>query len=165
MATFSPSPTPRRSTRLRPPANSPPRRIRVGNSSTSRFATPVRGTGYLSVDDNAISGMDVDEGNSLASDRSTMRPAGDTIFAKSDELSVSFYTDLPVEVKQVLKNAGEPSNKSRTIEPHKQNLPEQKRFLWRRVYGGYRHFDWICSCRIRADVFCVATCSGMLLNF
>jgi nuclear pore complex protein Nup133 len=110
MATFSPSPTPRRSTRLRPQANSPPRRIRVGNSSgsASRLATPVRGAGYLSVDDNAsiASGMDVDGGNSVISDRSGSRQAGEIVFAKSDELSVSFYTDLPVEVKQVLKNAG-----------------------------------------------------------
>jgi nuclear pore complex protein Nup133 len=27
-------------------------------------------------------------------------------YAKTDELSVSFYANLPVEVKQVLRNAG-----------------------------------------------------------
>jgi nuclear pore complex protein Nup133 len=48
--------------------------------------------------------MDVD---SVVSDRSFIqRPAAETVFAKSEELSVSFYANLPVEVKQVLKNAG-----------------------------------------------------------
>jgi nuclear pore complex protein Nup133 len=48
--------------------------------------------------------MDVD---SVVSDRSFIqRPSVETVFAKSDELSVSFYANLPVEVKQILKNAG-----------------------------------------------------------
>lgn len=31
---------------------------------------------------------------------------GESLFAKSDELYVAFYANLPVEVKQILKNAG-----------------------------------------------------------
>lgn len=49
--------------------------------------------------------MDIDEGSSILSERSVSRV--ETVFAKSDELSVTFYANLPVEVKQVLKNAGE----------------------------------------------------------
>jgi nuclear pore complex protein Nup133 len=46
--------------------------------------------------------MDVDEGGSVVHGPSK----SETLFAKSDELSVAFYANLPVEVKQVLKNAG-----------------------------------------------------------
>lgn len=46
--------------------------------------------------------MDVDD-ESVA--HATMK--SETLFAKSKELSVAFYANLPVEVKQVLKNAGE----------------------------------------------------------
>lgn len=47
--------------------------------------------------------MEVD---SVVSDRSFIqRPSVETVFAKSEELSVSFYANLPLEVKQVLKNA------------------------------------------------------------
>jgi nuclear pore complex protein Nup133 len=48
--------------------------------------------------------MDVDEGNSMLSDRSGRT---ETLFAKSEEMSAAFYANLPVEVRQVLKNAGE----------------------------------------------------------
>lgn len=47
-------------------------------------------------------GMDVDNRSLVSGDR-----MGRMGFARSDELSVSFYAHLPVEVKQVLKNAGE----------------------------------------------------------
>lgn len=50
--------------------------------------------------------MDVDEGSSIFSDRTGRM---ETLFAKSDEMSVAFHANLPVEVKQVLKNAGEMS--------------------------------------------------------
>ncbi|KAF7338280.1 Methyltransferase type 11 [Mycena venus] len=98
MATFSPSPTPRRSLRHRQLQNSPPKRIKAPGS---RLATPSRGTPFGN--ESIASAMDVD---SVVSDRSfTQRPGVETIFAKSGELSVSFYANLPVEVKQVLKNA------------------------------------------------------------
>ncbi|KAJ7905514.1 Non-repetitive/WGA-negative nucleoporin C-terminal-domain-containing protein [Mycena olivaceomarginata] len=86
MATFSPSPTPRRSLRHRQLQNSPPKRTKAPGS---RLATPSRGTPFGN--DSIASAMDVDS---------------KTLFAKSDELSVSFYANLPVEVKQILKNAG-----------------------------------------------------------
>ncbi|KAF5381087.1 hypothetical protein D9615_003993 [Tricholomella constricta] len=114
MATFSPSPAPRRSTRNRPLATSPPRRIRVtGNTNsrtTSRFATPVRQPERSRLNDNGsvLSGMDVDDGGSALSERMNLRAGGDALFAKSDQLTVSFYAALPVELKQVLKNAETP---------------------------------------------------------
>ncbi|KAJ6630853.1 hypothetical protein B0H10DRAFT_2160229 [Mycena sp. CBHHK59/15] len=97
MATFSPSPalTPR--PRHRQFQNSPPRRNKAPGS---RLATPSRATPFGN--ESIVSAMDVD---SVHSDRSFQRPSVETIFAKSEELSVSFYANLPVEVKQVLKNA------------------------------------------------------------
>ncbi|KAJ7046830.1 hypothetical protein C8F04DRAFT_1227029 [Mycena alexandri] len=98
MASFSPSPTPRRSLRHRQLQNSPPKRTKAPGS---RLATPSRGTPFGN--DSIASAMDVD---SVVSDRSYIQRAGaETLFAKSNELSVSFYAHLPVEVKQVLKNA------------------------------------------------------------
>ncbi|KAF8212214.1 hypothetical protein K438DRAFT_1708496 [Mycena galopus ATCC 62051] len=98
MATFSPSPTPRRSLRHRQLQNSPPKRTKAPGS---RLVTPSRGTPFGN--DSIASAMDVD---SVVSDRSFIqRPGVETLFAKSDELSVSFYANLPVEVKQILKNA------------------------------------------------------------
>lgn len=47
--------------------------------------------------------MEIDDGSSVVH----APPRPETLFAKSDELSVAFYANLPVEVKQVLKNAGE----------------------------------------------------------
>ncbi|KAF9454530.1 hypothetical protein P691DRAFT_655678 [Macrolepiota fuliginosa MF-IS2] len=49
--------------------------------------------------------MDIDETESVATERSTTRAYGEAIYAKSDELTVSFYACLPVEVKQVLRSA------------------------------------------------------------
>lgn len=46
----------------------------------------------------------MDDANSMFSERG---PKTETIFAKSEELFVSFYAHLPVEVRQALKNAGE----------------------------------------------------------
>jgi nuclear pore complex protein Nup133 len=45
--------------------------------------------------------MDVDETYSERGGRGI-----ESVFAKSEQLSVSFYADLPVEVSQILKNAG-----------------------------------------------------------
>ena len=50
-----------------------------------------------------FSGMDVDEDPVMSERVSKV----ETVFAKSDELLVSFYTHLPLEVTQSLKNAGE----------------------------------------------------------
>jgi nuclear pore complex protein Nup133 len=52
-----------------------------------------------------MSGMDVDD-DGASSSVVHAPPKLETLFAKSDELSVAFYANLPVEVKQVLKNAG-----------------------------------------------------------
>lgn len=43
----------------------------------------------------------MDEGSVIQS-----APKSESLFAKSDELYVAFYANLPVEVKQILKNAG-----------------------------------------------------------
>lgn len=49
--------------------------------------------------------MDVDdEAASLIFERAIRT---ETVFAKSQQLAVSFYSNLPVEVKQILKNSGE----------------------------------------------------------
>ena len=54
-----------------------------------------------------MAGMDVDdEGTSLIFERAIRT---ETVFAKSQQLAVSFYSNLPVEVKQILKNSGESS--------------------------------------------------------
>ena len=47
--------------------------------------------------------MDVDDASEIIVDRALKL---ETIFAKSDELQVSFYAHLPVEVKLLLRNAG-----------------------------------------------------------
>ncbi|XP_006458086.1 hypothetical protein AGABI2DRAFT_216285 [Agaricus bisporus var. bisporus H97] len=49
--------------------------------------------------------MDIDETESVATERSVAKAYGEPIYAKSDEMTVSFYASLPVEVKQVLRNA------------------------------------------------------------
>ncbi|KAG6874188.1 hypothetical protein C0995_003734 [Termitomyces sp. Mi166 len=108
MATFSPSPAPRRSSRNKQPAISPPRRARAAAANTtgratSRLATPARSR--PSDHGSVLSGMDIDEGGTVSSERPNMRATGDTLYAKSDQLGVSFYANLPVELKQVLKNA------------------------------------------------------------
>lgn len=50
--------------------------------------------------------MDVDESSSFSTERSIGRLTDGAIFAKSDELAAVFYAHLPIEVNQVLKNAG-----------------------------------------------------------
>lgn len=120
MATFSGSPAPRRTSRRttpRPVGNSPPvtsKRTRLGSSKpTSRLGTPSRSVyvpplerlSSIAGDEfSVMSGMDVDDAGSSVVHTASK---SETLFAKSDELSVAFYANLPVEVKQVLKNAGE----------------------------------------------------------
>ena len=48
--------------------------------------------------------MDVDEDTLQPTERGLRQ---DTTFAKSEEMSVTFYGHLPAEVKHVLRNAGE----------------------------------------------------------
>ncbi len=50
--------------------------------------------------------MDIDDRASIMTDRSLTRIGGDVIFAKTDEMSVSVYANLPLEVKQVLRTSG-----------------------------------------------------------
>ncbi len=103
MATFSPSPAPRRSTRLRQSATDPVQRssrLSVAQKTVPRFTPPGQNERL------APTLMDVDETESVATEKSTARAYGETIYAKSDELTVLFYASLPVEVKQVLRSAG-----------------------------------------------------------
>ncbi|KAI0780884.1 Non-repetitive/WGA-negative nucleoporin C-terminal-domain-containing protein [Trametes elegans] len=113
MATFSPHP--RRTARYSsigmspsPPRQGPTRRTRAGSTQPhSRFSTPARQTGSLPPvrDDDSIvsgSGMDVDEDPSDVFERGLR---ADTVFSKSKEMTVTFYAQLPVEVKQALRNA------------------------------------------------------------
>ena len=53
-----------------------------------------------------FSAMDVDENASVLTERMAVRNGPETIFAKSDQVVVSFYATLPVEVRQALKTAG-----------------------------------------------------------
>ena len=98
MATFSPSPTPRRSSRLQTRGNSPSRRSQI----TRRVPTPLH---FPSDAASNASAMDVDERGSTLTEHSS-RMASDSIFAKTPEMSVSFYANLPLEVKQVLRTSG-----------------------------------------------------------
>ena len=107
----SPPPTPRRTVQRQNSRQSTPpvRRIAPRASSSkpvSRFATPARGSERLSAvadeEEAASSSMDVDGTDGLM-DRILK---SETIFAKSTELQVTFYSHLPGEVKQVLRNAG-----------------------------------------------------------
>ncbi|KAG6851014.1 hypothetical protein H0H93_004501 [Arthromyces matolae] len=107
MATFSPSPAPRRTLRSKistvsPP---PPRRTRnaTGARVASRFATPVQLHGH-SDHESVLPAMDVDDG-SVFNERQNLRETGESFYAHSDQISASFYASLPVELKRVLKNA------------------------------------------------------------
>ncbi|KAH8833666.1 Non-repetitive/WGA-negative nucleoporin C-terminal-domain-containing protein [Flagelloscypha sp. PMI_526] len=79
MATFSPLPSPPARARGRP---SPQRRLR----QVSRLSTPAR---------TSLSGMDVDENFANTGRRVEF-------YAKTEQLAVTLYSELPTEVKQVL---------------------------------------------------------------
>lgn len=101
MATFSPSPAPRRSTRLRQTVSDTaqkPSRLSAPQKTVARFSPP----GQNERPPTTL--MDIDESESVATERT--RTYGETTYAKSDELTVLFYASLPVEVKQVLRSAG-----------------------------------------------------------
>jgi nuclear pore complex protein Nup133 len=97
MATFSPSPAPRHSSRLQTRGNSPLKRSQV-----LRQPTPLHFPNDVASN---ASAMDIDERGSAMSEQSS-RVASDFIFSKTQEMSVSFYANLPLEVKQVLRTAG-----------------------------------------------------------
>ncbi|THH33962.1 hypothetical protein EUX98_g282 [Antrodiella citrinella] len=112
---LSPPPTPRRTVQrqLSRQSTTPVRRLAPRASSSkpaSRFATPARAhldrDRLSSVPDHdedevASSNMDVD-GTGELMDRILK---SETVFAKSTELQVTFYSHLPGEVKQVLRSA------------------------------------------------------------
>ncbi|KAF5315570.1 hypothetical protein D9611_004731 [Ephemerocybe angulata] len=102
MATFSPSPAPRRSSRFQQRAGSPtrPRQRQHGSRLVSPANVPNRSLFPHATISNI---MDVDETSSVMTD-SPMFPEV-TTYAKTDELSVTFYASLPVEVKRELRNA------------------------------------------------------------
>lgn len=110
---FSPmgTPTPRRSNRkhtrlsAEPPSARYTGRSQQGSRAASRMSSvaPSRTTPFADRMSRATSMMDVDGGGTVYAERSLTQ---DTVFARSDELVVSFYAQLPVEVKQVLKAAG-----------------------------------------------------------
>ncbi|KAI0748169.1 Non-repetitive/WGA-negative nucleoporin C-terminal-domain-containing protein [Daedaleopsis nitida] len=112
MATFSPAP--RRTARYSsigmspsPPRQGTSKRTRLGSvQPQSRFSTPAR-RGHLPPvrDDDSImsgSGMDVDEGGSEIFERGLKT---ESVFSKSKEMTVTFYAQLPLEVRQALRNA------------------------------------------------------------
>ena len=91
------------------PFNHPRRTQRPGHTAGSRLTTPARaasrrlsaGKDDVSEISGANIGMDVDEEDTI--ERGLKY---ETIFAKSEELQVTFYAHLPAEVKLVLRNAG-----------------------------------------------------------
>ncbi|KDR81643.1 hypothetical protein GALMADRAFT_239719 [Galerina marginata CBS 339.88] len=95
MATFSPSPAPRRSSRLHQNRGSSPQRAQRRLAQTP--------TQVIRDGSSVASAMDIDERNSVMTDRTLSRMGGDMLFAKTDEMSVLFYANLPLEVKQVLR--------------------------------------------------------------
>ena len=99
MATFSPSPAPRRSSRLQTRGNSPSRRPQI----IRQVLTPHHGPNDTASN---ASAMDIDERASSTTDHSSRVVASDPIFSQTAEMSVSFYANLPLEVKQVLKTSG-----------------------------------------------------------
>ncbi|KAH9043103.1 hypothetical protein EDB85DRAFT_1855669 [Lactarius pseudohatsudake] len=109
MAAFTGSPPPRR--KNQPPSRQaalspPPRRAgRLANSKpASRLTTPahiVDQSPFIK-EDVTVGSMDIDEDTLQPTERGLRQ---DTIFAKSEEMLVTFYGHLPTEVKHVLRNA------------------------------------------------------------
>ncbi|KAI0306443.1 Non-repetitive/WGA-negative nucleoporin C-terminal-domain-containing protein [Multifurca ochricompacta] len=109
MAAFTGSPPSRRKNRpqSRQTAISPPPR-RVGRFASSRPAsrlpTPARGAEQSTFirEDVTVGSMDIDEDTLQPTERGLRQ---DTVFAKSQEMLVTFHGHLPAEVKHVLRNA------------------------------------------------------------
>ncbi|KAI0302174.1 Non-repetitive/WGA-negative nucleoporin C-terminal-domain-containing protein [Russula brevipes] len=108
MAAFTGSPPPRRKNRApshQAALEPPPRRVgRFASSKpASRLPTPARGAEQSSVrEDATVGSMDVDDDTLQPAERGLKQ---DTVFAKSEEISVTFHGQLPTEVKHVLRNA------------------------------------------------------------
>lgn len=98
MATFSPSPAPRHSSRLQTRGHSPSKRSQVIRQAPTPLHFPNDAASNASA-------MDIDERGSAISEQSS-RVASELIFSKTQEMSVSFYANLPLEVKQVLRTSG-----------------------------------------------------------
>jgi len=105
MASFtSPPGTPtsltRYSSRVRQsPISSPRRSSRLVTPTSTRLSSP-------SINDQQNTFVDVDETVFIRTEKGATRKYSETIFAKSGELTISSYASLPVEVKEVLRNAG-----------------------------------------------------------
>lgn len=99
MAAYAPVPRHTIPRNTNPGASPPPGRWRRqgGSRPNSRFSTPIRAsrTPYEPSD------MAVDETQQMF-DRIAK---SDAIFAKSNEMQVSFYAHLPEEVTKILRNA------------------------------------------------------------
>ena len=115
MAAITVSPPPRR--KNQPPSRQaavspPPRRSGrlAGNKPASRLPTPARSVDQSPFikEDATVGSMDVDEDTLQPAERGLRQ---DTVFAKSEEMFVTFYGHLPAEVKRVLKNAGKPARR------------------------------------------------------
>jgi nuclear pore complex protein Nup133 len=111
MAAFTSSPPPRRKNRAasrQAAVEPPPRRSgRIASSKpASRLPTPARSADHPSFikEDVTVGSMDVDDDTLQPTERGLRQ---DTIFAKSEEMLVTFHGHLPAEVKHVLKNAGQ----------------------------------------------------------
>ena len=111
MAAFASSPPPRRKNRAtsrQAAVEPPPRRSgRLASSKpASRLPTPAHSAEHAShaKEDVTVGSMDVDEDTLQPTERGLRQ---DTVFAKSEEMQVTFHGHLPTEVKHVLKNAGQ----------------------------------------------------------
>jgi hypothetical protein len=81
-----------------PPSQSPPVRIPRAPAVPSRLGTPGAGRASPSAMSASSNAMDVDAPTTL--------PRGPLLYAKSDALAAALGATLPIEVQQVLRNAG-----------------------------------------------------------
>ncbi len=98
------------------------------------------------------SGMDVDEEGSEIFERGLK---SETVFSKSKEMTVSFYAQLPVEVRQALRNAGEKS-----FQTPFDLASYVGRLLQGRIHRRCRPSYWFCCGRFTGDMFRVEVQSG-----
>ena len=116
-------------------------------------------------DDDSIvsgSGMDVDEEGSEIFERG---PRADMVFSKSREMTVTFYAQLPVEVRQALRNAGA----SQIFVAVYCVFSFWSRLLQGRIYGRRRPRNWLrCGCllenMLRLEVHPSVSCSNLHVN-
>jgi len=105
MASFTsppgtPAPLTRYSSRVRQsPISSPWKSSRGVAPTSTRLSSPP-------INDQQNTFMDADETEFFRTEKSVTRTRDEKIFAKSSELTVSSYATLPVEVREVLQNAG-----------------------------------------------------------